>query len=246
MLKKILYRLAPSPIKEKLRQLAIRQYQNKIANKTVEEVFEYIYQEKIWGKKESISGGGSSYQHTQTILTALPKLLKQYKIKTILDLPCGDFNWMQHIDLEGITYIGGDIVKALIDSNTVKHERKNIHFQQLNIIKDPLPAADLLICRDCLVHLSIEQIKLSLTNIKAHSIQYLLVTSFPKTTTNIDILPGEWRKVNLELPPFNLQPIATIREEKGGGSDKSLLLVDLRSQGSGVRGQGSGVRRGKK
>jgi hypothetical protein len=41
-------------------------------------------------------------------------LLRQFEIHSLLDLPCGDFNWMQHVDLQGIKYTGGDIVEALV------------------------------------------------------------------------------------------------------------------------------------
>lgn len=38
-------------------------------------------------------------------------MLKKYSIKSILDIPCGDFSWMKKIELDGIEYIGADIVK---------------------------------------------------------------------------------------------------------------------------------------
>ncbi|MDR1323847.1 MAG: class I SAM-dependent methyltransferase, partial [Candidatus Margulisbacteria bacterium] len=65
----------------------------------------------MWDSKESRSGGGSEVDATKTIRKTLPKLWKKYKIKTFLDVPCGDYNWMKEIDKSTITYIGGDIVQ---------------------------------------------------------------------------------------------------------------------------------------
>ena len=31
----------------------------------------------------------------------------------MLDVPCGDFRWMAHVDLSGIIYIGGDIIECV-------------------------------------------------------------------------------------------------------------------------------------
>lgn len=139
----------------------------------------------------------------------LPKLLNKYQISILLDVPCGDFNWMRFVMAESsIQYIGGDIVQDLIKSNNQRYPDKNISFINLDLTKGPLPTADLLLCRDCLFHLSYEDIKNTLEVFLSSSVNYLLTTSSaaPESTrlTNTNIITGDMRQLDLFAPPFNV------------------------------------------
>ena len=125
-----------------------------------------------------MSGPGSELENTKNVRKELVKLIDQLKIKKFLDIPCGDFNWMQHIINKDIEYVGGDIVTELIDLNKKKFINSNIKFIELNLIEDKLPQADLMLCRDCLIHLSNNNIKKILNNFINSEIKYLLVTSY--------------------------------------------------------------------
>lgn len=120
--------------------------------------FNKIHANNSWNSEESASGLGSELKNTTVIRSELPKLFKKLKVKIFLDAPCGDFNWMKKVNLSGIKYIGGDIVEALIANNTPKYANKNKQFKLLDITKDNLPKANLMLCRDCLVHLSYKDI----------------------------------------------------------------------------------------
>jgi hypothetical protein len=89
--------------------------------------------------------------------------------------------------------------------------------------------ADLILCRDCLVHLSFTNIRHAFKNIVRSGASFLLTTTFPDHDENEDIEDGDWRLLNLEKPPFSFPaPIATFKEgcdEEGGAfADKSLAL----------------------
>ena len=58
-----------------------------------EEKFSLIYKTNYWAwwKVGSKSGAGSNLNNTQKIRQSLPVILNKYNIKSILDLPCGDF-----------------------------------------------------------------------------------------------------------------------------------------------------------
>lgn len=192
--------------------------------KPVDEVFNHIFENNHWAGN-SRSGIGSGDDQTAEIKRQLPGILKQLGVQVFLDLPCGDFNWLSELELGISQYIGGDIVPALVEQNRQKHPGRA--FQHLNLLSDPLPAADLLFCRDCLVHLSNDDIKKCLTNIRNSSITWLMATTFPECETNEDITTGDWRIVNLERPPFNLPPPLLLLNEnctEGNGTyaDKSL------------------------
>lgn len=72
-------------------------------------VFSTIFENRVWNEQdsaESASGSGSSILQVRTILENLPLLLDKYEIHTVLDIPCGDFNWMGHLDWTTRKYIG--------------------------------------------------------------------------------------------------------------------------------------------
>ena len=199
--------------------------------KPVENVFTYIYKSNYWGDPESVSGAGSNEDQTKVIVREIPVILKKYQVKSMLDLPCGDFNWMQKIDLSGIDYTGGDIVEQIVQKNQEKFGKPGISFRKLNIITDQLPQVDLVFCRDCFIHLSNEQVMSAIENLKKQKIRYLLTTSHNKRLKNKNIAAGEWRPINLEIAPFNLKPLEVINEncteDEGRRADKCLLLIDL-------------------
>lgn len=201
------------------------------------EVFEDIYHSCKWGKRDSVSGSvsgsGSSRGRTTRLVQDLPNIMSRYGVRSVLDIPCGDFNWMRHVDLTGIDYTGADIVRDLVERNG-QYKRSGIQFQQLDLLESSLPKVDLVFTRDCLVHLSFEQIRRALHNIALSGSRLLMTTTFPGRSRNYDIKTGGWRPLNLELAPFHLPyPILYLfeysTEAQGRYADKSMGLweVDL-------------------
>jgi hypothetical protein len=202
-------------------------------NKNAENIFTDIFQGNKFRGKESISGNGSGDEQTRTIRVEIPNLLKEYGIKSIIDVPCGDFYWMKMIDLSDVQYTGIDIVKPLIESNQAKYQTDNIQFVHSDLIEEELPKADLIFCRDCFVHLSFSDIHKALRNIIESQSKYLLTTTFTNRDVNRDIPTGGWRFLNFTKAPFNFpEPVAVINENctegNMGYTDKSLGLWDIR------------------
>lgn len=61
--------------------------------------FTSIYRNNGWGSLESRSGAGSTLASTANIRRELPGLVERLNIRTLLDAPCGDFNWMKEVAL---------------------------------------------------------------------------------------------------------------------------------------------------
>jgi hypothetical protein len=166
---------------------------------------------------------------TERIREKLPKIIEHYQIKSMLDIPCGDFGWMKHVDLSGVHYTGADIVDELVIRNNSSYSDASKTFIKLDVCKDPLPSVDLIFCRDCFVHFSNDDIFSALENIRASKSGYLLTTTFTECEENEDIATGDWRTINLQIPPFSFpEPLLTVDEEctEGEGTyrDKSLGL----------------------
>ncbi len=206
-----------------------------ILPKSLSEFFTHVYHYNVWHDSESASGTGSNMKQTEIIRREIPLLLKNFTIKTVLDAACGDFNWMRNINFNFLDkYIGIDIVQDLIQKNQIKYGTENRNFICLNIMVDSLPMTDIIICRDCLVHFSYQDMIKIIKNFKRSKSTYLLTTTFTRLLPNKDIETGNWRPLNLQLPPFNFpQPIQLINEgcteknKNGTYEDKCLGLWRL-------------------
>jgi hypothetical protein len=195
--------------------------------------FERIVRTNLWGATTSVSGLGSENAATAAIREALPGLLQRLEARALLDAPCGDVTWIMDC-VQGLDYIGVDIVPSLIVANTNRAARGEIpgRFVLADITTDPLPLADVVLCRDCLVHLSFDNIRRSVGRFRASGAKWLLTTTFPEWAINSDCEDGDWRALNLQRPPFDWPPPLQLINERcdesdGGWRDKSLALWRL-------------------
>ena len=198
-----------------------------------EAVFRWHFKRRVWSDGETVSGPGSTRLATLVLRAALVELIEEHRIKSLLDIPCGDGNWISTANLKLDLYIGADIVQELVDLNQSKWKTPaNCRFLKVDLTRDALPQVDLVLCRDGLVHLSNALAMQALKNIKLSGSIYLLATTFPEHSNNADIVTGEWRPMNLQRPPFNLpKPFKLISEQRKtpGYQDKSLGLWRIES-----------------
>lgn len=200
--------------------------------------FSRAFQNNLWGEATSRSGPGSSLEQTRVIRERIPKLLERLNIRTLLDIPCGDFNWMKEIrgDIEPnlSLYIGADIVPELIHENRTRYQNSKFRFEVLDLTKDALPRSDLVMIRDCFLHLPFRGIADAIWNAQRSGSTYMLASTYTKPRPNLEIenisLLG--RAINLSTPPFSFpEPLELINEEcteqNGEYSDKSIGLWRL-------------------
>jgi len=190
--------------------------------------FTLIKNANFWGSSESKSGTGSDIVRTQVISQNLGHIIKEYDIKSILDCPCGDMNFMKEIFSKDPTiackYSGMDIVPELIKENKIK-------FPDVCFIEGDLSklnkSYDLIIVKDLLQHLRTKTQLEIICALKESGSKYLLINHEPHIKRNlyvyIDPAPL-WIKFNLTLEPFNFKPV---KELKSDGFDKNYILVKL-------------------
>ena len=203
----------------------------------LEPIFTKIYENREWNSKESVSGTGSELKATVTVREQLPLLFKKYGIKRVLDIGCGDFNWMKELVNDFEFYLGIDVVADLIKGNVEKYGNDKIQFKHIEIFNLELNPYnfDVVILSDVLVHLSFFEIEAMFQYLKRSNIKYMIVTNFLNplnNNKNVDIPSGKWRPINLELEPFNFpSPIEKVPHIEGGKkgtySDKTLDLWEL-------------------
>lgn len=170
--------------------------------------FRSIYESGAWvmsSSQHSSSGTGSEAASTASLVTELPEMLDTLGCQTMVDVGCGDWNWMREMRLPP-HYVGVDIVEDVIDTNR-KFEREGVRFHVANAIEDPLPDADVALCREMLFHLSFQDGLAVLANIRK-SARWLIATTDPDIWFNSDIRTGDFRRLNLQRRPYYLPPPA--------------------------------------
>ena len=173
---------------------------------TPAERFAAVYRDGVWvhgHDRASLSGDGAELTATTQLRQDLPCHLRNLGCQTLLDIGCGDWNWMREVDLPCV-YVGCDIVGAVIDANRA-FERPGVSFQLLDAIAGPLPRCDVALCREVLFHLSFKDALAVLSNIRPAA-EWLIATTDNSIWFNSDIPSGHFRKLNLQRSPFSLPP----------------------------------------
>ena len=126
-------------------------------------------------------------------------------------------------------YVGADIVPDVITAN--KQRFPTLSFVHADFTKSTFPTAvgrfDLVHTRAVFYHLSSKSILAALRNIKATNSTWMLASTH-NTKHNSDrkffkmggtqlLDEGGYRKVNLQLPPYNLPPPLFTMVDSGGG-----------------------------
>jgi hypothetical protein len=211
------------------------------------ETFSNIYDTFGFGSTESRSGPGSTLEETKLLREKIKELVLQKNIKSVVDIPCGDFHWMKEIVFNFESYIGGDIVDKCIQQNNEKYNSPRIKFINFDLVKDDIPESDLLIVRDIIGHFPIEEGKKIVENILRSNCKYLLSTTWAKKTDqgwsrcnpndvhreNEGVDFGRFYPVNLMASPFNFPDADVYLEEDvrvdnfENGNRKVLALWDI-------------------
>lgn len=186
-------------------------------------LFETVYTNNTWQDSQSVSGPGSNknnptIKHFQdTIMYVINNFIQDNKI-TIVDLPCGDCNFIFDIltfiinntTISHIEYYGYDIVEPLIEElqkKILSSDNLTINFNTFNIVEDTIPIkADIILCKELFIHLSLQDINAAIDNINKSTFGFFIYGLNFANTINQDIAyscPGECRQVSLLIEPFN-------------------------------------------
>ena len=151
------------------------------------------------GTAETCCGPGSTLEYTKDLRLALADLLYRRDIKSMNDAGAGDRNWIRRIMYVDFDYRGFDLFP---------HEGVTI----LDITRQTMPPADLILCRDVLIHLPEELIHSALLHFK-ESAPLLLSTSYDRPEH--DRLGEDYDNIKLDLSiePFDLgEPLEKLKD----------------------------------
>ena len=171
-----------------------------MSHKTVNLSTAFTIARQKWGG----NGSGSTPANVAPLVAALPALIAKYDVRSVIDLGCGDVDWIAPVMRElSVRYIGVDVVPDPIAANKLKHP--DLEFHHIDGPADVLPEVDLVICRDVLAHLP-GSLVLEVIAQARRAAPLLLATSFTKNAMNIDCAAGAYRPLNLQERPVNLPP----------------------------------------
>tara|TARA_B100000035_G_scaffold150729_1_gene128480 strand:- start:59 stop:784 length:726 start_codon:yes stop_codon:yes gene_type:complete len=198
--------------------------------------FRHIYLSNHWQNyfaldlQKSRSGPGSNLKYTSDMSRELEKFFVEKNIKTILDIGCGDFIWMNLLLNKYYNYdkyLGLDIVDELIKNNNLKYSNDKISFKTFDLVKDEIPKGfDIILIRDVFIHLKNEQIVNFLNLLKNLDIKFFGVTSTPSLKKNNELKAvGRYRDINIEIEPFNLKDFLHKIDEKNNNDTLNIYEI---------------------
>jgi hypothetical protein len=181
-------------------------------------------------------GPGATVESTASLREWLAQILRDYRITSMLDAACGDFNWMRLVDLTGVAYTGWDVDDGRIKRCVLRVGAQeftglptSLSFHAVNMLTvEQVPYVDLILCRHFLQHLPVNDlIEFVLTKFSLSESPYLLVTTFPGADNSFEWDPfgteHAWRgyferPYDLTAAPFSMgPPLESFTENLGPG-----------------------------
>ncbi|MDD1532490.1 MULTISPECIES: class I SAM-dependent methyltransferase [unclassified Bradyrhizobium] len=186
-------------------------------SKDMGDVFSQIYSKNVWVEangQESLSGVGSTAHAAEKVIQSLSDFLRQIECRQLVDIGCGDFNWMQAVEGD-FNYLGIDVVPSVIKTNIARFGGDRRRFLCTDATQNSIESGDVAICREVLFHLSFVDAQRLIANIKRAGFKYIILTSDKSIWFNSDIRNGDFRRINLERSPFNFpSPIQELRDDR--------------------------------
>jgi SAM-dependent methyltransferase len=195
------------------------------------DAFNRIYAEGTWGKDvagRGTSGTGSTLEITREYRAYVEDFMRTHAVTSVVDAGCGDWTFSSAIDWGNASYLGVDVASDVIEAVRRKHEKGKIRFQVGDITQD-LPAADLLISKDVLQHLSNELVhKFIKNNLRMGKYKWVILTNDRSSRPqNLDTVPGGYRAIDLAAPPFELKGLLDLPITFGAETTKITSFLDL-------------------
>jgi len=182
-------------------------------------------------RRSLLSGAASDRRTVSNLIKNINRIITEYKVSEVLDIPCGDFCWIQGVNLKEIKYTGMDVCGYIIDKNRESHSSKMRSFLCGDIVSDPLPKNDLVICKDSFEVMSDEDIMLSIANIKKSGSKFLLITNKPFCLFNdpcCNFSFSNIRDINILKSPFSLpSPIESFCYADNSGTWVDYCYMNL-------------------
>jgi 2-polyprenyl-3-methyl-5-hydroxy-6-metoxy-1,4-benzoquinol methylase len=183
--------------------------------------FEQIYAKNEWGHG---SGEGSLPEHNRGYVQFLEEFLVRNAVQSVVEMGCGDWQFSKDIRWGAAEYHGFDVVPAVVEYNQKHYGGEKVNFTLYSGDPAELPGADLLIVKDVLQHLNDQAVHRALAHFPRF--KRVLATNCVNPwgpTVHRDIEDGDFRYLDLRLPPFGLQATEVYSFHPRGSLKERLL-----------------------
>jgi hypothetical protein len=178
----------------------------------MEAVFTEIYEQCKWGNNGNkeycgSSGPGSHVENNKDYVPFLKNFIIDNKIKTVVDLGCGDFACGKLIydDLD-VLYTGYDTYKKVIDYLTTTILEPKYSFTHLDFLnnKECIKNGELIILKDVIMHWPLDDIYSFLDYlVESKKCKYILICNCcNQLQDNTNIKTGDWRQLSCNYLPL--------------------------------------------
>lgn len=186
-------------------------------------IFGRVYAKKEWGNG---SGPGSAPQATAQYRELLEKILHSGRIKRVVDLGCGDWQFSKLVNWAGVEYLGVDCVQSLIETNKKEYGNSNIRFQLADLQEFEPPPCDLILVKDVLQHWPLGDIHRFLSRYAGKELLITNTVAQPgHGQTNGEIKAGAFRPLDLTAAPFSVARAKVLLDWIVGVDDRKQTLL---------------------
>lgn len=102
-------------------------------NITLQE-WQQIYEFGGWESQGS--GPGSKLEFNSDLIAYLNNFISQNSVSSLIDLGCGDLQWMPQVFSSGIDYVGVDFCQSVINQNTTNYPDKTFIFSDFKNLSE--------------------------------------------------------------------------------------------------------------
>lgn len=166
-------------------------------------VFDRIYARNVWNGRVSLSGPGSDPNATKMLAGVLSALASELEIESFVNAGCGDDLWTPALP----GYVGIDGVGLAIARARRRHPERTY---LVGDIRESVPRGNLVLLRDVVQHLPLEDGVRILSRIRESGSSWLLASTYSGPSprhpgrVNADVAPGDYYCPDLTAPPFDL------------------------------------------
>jgi SAM-dependent methyltransferase len=181
-------------------------YTSHVREQDMAGIFGQIYANGAWvmhDKQDSLSGVGSTRRATDELSVQLSGFLREAGCRRLVDIGCGDFNWMQRVEGD-FDYLGIDVVPQVVEENRARYGNGKRRFICMDATRAAIEPGDVAVCREVLFHLSFGDGLRLMRNIRAAGFGHVLFTNDTSIWFNSDIRSGDFRRINLLRAPYSL------------------------------------------
>lgn len=232
--------LIPAPLRRILGRIAAARRARRLGRLGVADAFDEIYRKGYWKQGEALSGVGSEGSWADDYCAVVADLVRSHGLKSAVDAGCGDFSIGARLAPLFQSYRALDVSPFIIARNRSLHGHlPNVQFETADLTIDPMPAADLVMVRQVLQHLTNSQIKAFLDTIDRSGARMALISEEQPAgafSPNRDmaghsvLTRGEdGSGVDISAPPFNRpsRVIARLRPTADSSGAEPVLVVSL-------------------